>query len=206
MLNFPHIYSYNGGMKMGLPKQDEVFTYGDYSLWPESERWELIDGVAFDMSPAPSRHHQSILTEILGQIYNLLSVAPCEVYCAPFDVRLPDYLEQKDSEILTVVQPDLVVVCDKEKLDDKGCMGAPDLVVEILSPSTMSKDLHQKFSLYERHGVKEYWVISPGDKVLFRYKLSKDGKYKEPEIYEKGEILVSDIFDNFKIDLGKVLK
>lgn len=193
-------------MKMGVKKIDEVYNYGDYSLWPESERWELIDGVAFDMSPAPSRHHQSILTEILGQIYNLLTETPCEVYCAPFDVRFPDYFEQEESEISTVVQPDLVVVCDKEKLDDKGCIGAPDLVVEILSPSTMSKDLHQKFSLYEKHGVKEYWVVSPGDKIIFRYKLSKDGKYKEPEIYEKDKLLVSDIFENFKIELKRVFK
>jgi Uma2 family endonuclease len=191
-------------MKMGLPEREKDFTYGDYSLWPESERWELIDGVAFDMSPAPSRQHQSILTEIIGQVYNLLSEAPCEVYCAPFDVRFPDYSEQKESEISTVVQPDLVVVCDKEKLDDKGCVGAPDLVVEILSPSTMSKDLHQKFSLYEKHGVKEYWVISPGDKVLFRYKLSTEGKYLEPEIYGESDILNSDIINGFKIELKRV--
>ncbi|MCK5154256.1 MAG: Uma2 family endonuclease [Spirochaetales bacterium] len=191
---------------MGLPENDRVFTYGDYCLWPESERWELIDGVAFDMSPAPSRQHQSILTEIMGQIYNLLSEVPCEVYCAPFDVRFPDYTEQKDFEISTVVQPDLVVVCDNEKLDDKGCAGAPDLVVEILSPSTMSKDLHQKFSLYEKHGVKEYWVISPGDKVLFRYKLSAEGKYLEPEIYGKSDVLNSDIIVNFKIELKRVFK
>jgi len=193
-------------MKVAIPKRDEVFNYGDYSLWPESERWELIDGVAFDMSPAPSRHHQFILTEIVGQIYNLLSEDPCEVYCAPFDVRFPDYFEQKESEVSTVVQPDLVVVCDNAKLDDKGCVGAPDLVVEILSPSTMSKDLHQKFSLYEKHGVQEYWVISPGDKVLFRYKLSAEGKYLEPEIYGESDVLNSDIIDGFKIELKRVFK
>jgi len=191
---------------MGLPESEKDFTYGDYSLWPESERWELIEGIAFDMSPEPSRQHQFILTEIIGQIYNLLSESPCEVYCSPFDVRFPDYFEQKESEVSTVVQPDLVVVCDKEKLDDKGCVGAPDLVVEILSPSTMSKDLHQKFSLYEKHGVKEYWVISPGDKVLFRYKLSTEGKYFEPEIYGKSDVLNSDIINIFKIELKRVFK
>jgi Uma2 family endonuclease len=193
-------------MKMGLPERDKVFTYGEYSLWPESERWELINGVAFDMSPAPSRQHQLILTGIFGQVYNLLTEVSCEVYCAPFDVRFPDYIEQENSEISTVVQPDLVVVCDKKKLDDKGCIGAPDLVVEILSPSTMSKDLHQKFTLYEKHSVGEYWVISPGDKVLFRYKLSAEGKYTEPEIYEENDILNSDITGDFKIELKKVFK
>lgn len=191
---------------MGLPESNKEFTYGDYCLWPESERWELIDGVAFDMSPAPSRQHQFILVELVSQIHDLLSEAPCEVYCAPFDVRFPDYAEQKGSEILTVVQPDLVVVCDKEMLDDKGCVGAPDLVVEILSPSTMSKDLHQKFSLYEKYGVKEYWVISPGDKVLFRYILSTEGNYLEPEIYGESDILNSDIIGSFKIELKRVFK
>ena len=191
---------------MAIPKKDEVFNYGDYSLWPESERWELIDGVAFDMSPAPSRQHQFILVELVSQVHNLLSEDSCEVYCAPFDIRFPDFFEQKDSEISTVVQPDLVVICDKKKLDDKGCMGAPDLVVEILSPSTMSKDLHQKFSLYEKHAVKEYWVISPNDRILFKYRLSADGKYLEPEIYKEKEMLVSDIFKNCKINLAKLFK
>ena len=191
---------------MGLRENDKVFTYGDYNLWPESERWELIEGVAFDMSPAPSRQHQFILVELVSQVHGLLGEVPCEVYCAPFDVRFPDYIEQEDAEISTVVQPDLVVVCDKKKLDDKGCIGAPDLVVEILSPSTMSKDLHQKFTLYEKHGVKEYWVISPGDKVLFKYKLSAEGKYLEPEIYEESDVLNSDLIADFKIELKRVLK
>lgn len=145
------------------------FTYGDYRTWPADERWELIDGVAYDMSPAPSRSHQEISGELFFQFRSQLIDRTCRAYLAPFDVRLAQG-EESDDDTDTVVQPDLVVVCDRNKLDEKGCKGAPDLVVEILSPSTAHKDLNEKFRLYERVGVKEYWVIHPQEQTVFVFR------------------------------------
>ncbi|MBI4778090.1 Uma2 family endonuclease, partial [Candidatus Desantisbacteria bacterium] len=122
-------------------KKEERFTYGDYLKWPDDQRWELIDGVAYDMSPAPSRKHQKVVGELFAQFHSYLKDKSCEVYVAPFDVRLPEVDEgvaplAADEEIITVVQPDIVVVCDRDKLDDRGGRGAPDIVIEILSPWT----------------------------------------------------------------------
>ncbi len=158
------------------------FTYGDYRQWPEGERWELIAGEAYAMSPAPTRTHQMILGEIFRQIANFLEDKPCQVYIAPFDVRLPERNEADDA-IETVVQPDLVVVCDASKLDEKGCRGAPDWVIEVLSPSTASKDHVRKKSLYERHGVREYWLVHPTDQLLTRYLL--EGNAFGPALIEE---------------------
>lgn len=151
--------------------QDPRFTYGDYRLWAGDERWELIDGQAYLMSPAPSRRHQKALMGLALQIGNALEESPCEVYPAPFDVRLPERDEVND-EVRTVVQPDLVVVCDPAKLDDAGCRGAPDWVIEILSPATTARDRVEKRDLYEKHGVGEYWVLDPnsGGLTLHRRK------------------------------------
>ena len=145
------------------------FTYGDYRTWPDSERWELIHGGPYDMSPAPSRSHQALITEFIFQFRSFLQDKVCRIYPAPFDVRLPEG-DEADDDIETVVQPDLVVVCDRDKLDEKGCKGAPDLVIEILSPSTAAKDLHEKFTLYERAGVKEYWIVHPQDRTVMVFK------------------------------------
>ena len=136
------------------------FTYGDYIQWQGDERWELIDGEAYLMSPAPSRAHQRILFEMARQVADALEDQPCEVNLAPFDVRFP-HQDEADEDVDTVLQPDLVVICDLEKLDDAGARGAPDWVVEILSPSTTSRDRVAKRLVYERHGVREYWVVDP---------------------------------------------
>ncbi len=153
---------------------EERFTYGNYRIWPENERWELINGVAYDMSPAPSRSHQNILGELFFQFRSQLADRMCRAYLAPFDVRLPEG-DEVDDDIVTVVQPDIVVVCDRNKLDDKGCKGAPDLIIEIISPSTASKDLHEKFKLYERAGVKEYWIVHPRDRTVMVFRRESDG-------------------------------
>lgn len=145
------------------------FTYGDYRQWPEGERWELIDGEAYACA-APTRVHQKLTVELTRQIANFLQDKPCEVYAAPFDLRLPEK-DEADDAVQTVVQPDIVVVCDEHKLDDKGCRDAPDWIIEVLSPSTASRDHVQKKSLYERHGVREYWLVHPTDHVLTRYRL-----------------------------------
>ncbi len=126
------------------------FSYADYLSWTdEKERWELIDGQAFDMSLSPSRVHQDILRNLSIKLGNFLKGKECKMYFAPFDVRLPDFQDDTDELTYTVVQPDISVICDLKKPDEKGCVGAPDLIIEILSPSTVGKDVKIKLSLYE---------------------------------------------------------
>ena len=163
---------------MGIPKKktNHKFTYKEYSSWPDDERWELINGVAYNMSPAPSRNHQKISRILSTKIDIFLKNKECELYTAPFDVFFPDYIDQDIDDIVTVVQPDLSIICNPVKLIDKGCYGAPDLIIEILSPSTSKKDLNEKFQLYEKHGVKEYWIVDPGNKYIQVFHLQTKGK------------------------------
>lgn len=182
-------------------RERERFSYADYCKWTDDECWELIDGVEYDMSPAPSRIHQKLSGELFVRIYDVLKDRQCEVYAAPFDVRLPDYAEASDEEIFTVVQPDIVVVCDASKLDERGCMGAPDLVIEILSPYTAAKDMKIKRDLYEQHGVSEYWLVHPTDKTLMVYCLRQDKQYAKAEIYASQDIVESTVIEGLKIDL-----
>lgn len=151
-------------MTLAKDRQDR-FTYRDYLTWPEEERWKLIDGVAYEMAPAPSRSHQEILLELSRQVATFFLGQPCRVYMAPFDVRLPRSNEA-DEQIDTVAQPDLAVICDPSKLDERGYRGAPDWIIEVLSPATAAKDQIQKRILYERVDVKEYWTVHPTDKVI----------------------------------------
>ena len=185
-------------------KPEERFTYGQYYQWDDGERWELIDGVPYNMTPAPVRKHQGILMRVSLIVGNFLAGKPCQVYFAPFDVRLPDLPEQDDSDVPTVVQPDLVVICDEKKLDDRGCRGAPDLVMEILSPSTSRKDIGVKFSLYERHGVREYWIIHPAEESLMVFTLGEDGKYGRPQGYGRGDLAASSVLVGLELDLEEV--
>ena len=182
-------------------RERERFSYADYCKWTDDERWELIDGVEYDMSPAPSRIHQKLSGELFVRIYDVLKDRQCEVYAAPFDVRLPDYAEASDEEIFTVVQPDIVVVCDASKLDERGCMGAPDLVIEILSPYTAAKDMKIKRDLYEQHGVREYWLVHPTDKTFMIYCLRQDKQYAKAEIYASQDIVESTVIEGLKIEL-----
>jgi len=154
-----------------LPKEDTVrhFTYADYKGWElkEGERYELIHGEAFAMAGCNTKH-QVISREISNQLFNHLRGKPCQAFVAPYDVRL--FYEEDESDD-TVVQPDIMVVCDKGKIGDEGIRGAPDLVVEILSPSNTAREMGRKFRLYQNAGVKEYWVVSPEDKTLETYLL-----------------------------------
>ncbi|MEE4638982.1 MAG: Uma2 family endonuclease [Wenzhouxiangella sp.] len=163
-------------------RDDRHYTYGDYRTWPEDVRCELIDGTAWLMSPAPGRRHQELVGEIFRQTANALTNMPCRAYIAPFDVRLPKGNEADDA-IDTVVQPDVLVVCDRDKLDEAGLRGAPDWVVEVLSPSTAAHDQTRKLAVYERSGVAEVWLVHPTDRMLTRYRLV-DGRYGRPEIQE----------------------
>ena len=146
---------------MATPQSTPRFTYGDYVQWKGDERYELIDGVVHQMSPAPSRRHQELVTEIVHQIRSQIPrSSPCRAYASPFDVRLPSG-DEPDAEVETVVQPDVVVVCDPVKLDDAGCRGAPDWVIEVSSPSSSVRDRVDKVALYRRVGVREYWLVDP---------------------------------------------
>lgn len=183
---------------------ERCFTYADYCAWPEDERWELIDGVAFDMSPAPSRVHSLISVALEDFLRAFLKGKPCEMHHAPFDVRLPKRDDMRDDEIDTVVQPDIVVVCDEKKLDDKGCRGAPDFVIEIISPSTASRDHITKRNLYERHGVREYWLVSPGDRIVTVYRLGANGTFGRPDMHGDSETVEVGLFPGLAIDLAQV--
>jgi Uma2 family endonuclease len=190
---------------MGLALRDQQrHTYREYCTWPEDVRYELIDGQAYAMSPGPSRRHQEIGFEVARQVADALEGTGCRVYVAPFDVRLPRGSE-KDDDIDTVVQPDLMVVCDRAKLDDRGCRGAPDWVIEVLSPSSAGHDQILKRAVYERHGVKEYWLIHPVDQVVTVYRLV-DGAYGKPDIYELKDTLACGILPEVVIDWARVLR
>jgi len=179
------------------------FTYGDYCSWPEDERWEVIEGVPFDMTPAPSRLHSLISGALEAVIRPFFADKSCEVHDAPFDVRLP-LNDEPDEEVLTVVQPDILVVCDEKKLDDKGCRGAPDLIIEILSPSTASKDCIKKKALYEKHGVKEFWIVDPTNRIVTVYSIQPDHLFGKPIIYGEGDTVKICLFPGLEVDLGKV--
>jgi len=186
-------------------KLDERYTYKDYLTWPDDERWELINGIAYNMSPAPTRWHQELSGELFNLIYNLLKNRPCKVYVAPFDVRLTENKAADNAEIDTVVQPDIVVICDEAKLDDRGCNGAPDFVVEILSESTAGKDLHEKLLLYERFAVKEYWIVDLWSRTI-RVHLYQNDSFAPPAIFTENDSLSATALPGFKVDLQQLFK
>lgn len=192
---------------MAIPEKNQgvKYTYKDYLNWPGEERWELIDGIPYNMSPEPARKHQKILGELFTSIHNYLKNKECEVYSAPFDVRLlTDNIG--DEETTNVVQPDISVICDSSKLDNRGCKGSPDLIMEIVSPSTLKKDLKEKFYLYERAGVKEYWIVYPDEKTIVSYILNEDGKYGRPEVYSEEDSLKVNVLESLEINLTDIFK
>lgn len=176
-------------------------TYAEYLKWPEEPRYEIIDGIPY-LQAAPSRQHQRIVTQITGELYTFLKRKSCEVYAAPFDVRLS---ATEDEEEYQVVQPDISVVCDERKLDDKGCKGAPDLIVEVLSPSTWRRDRIEKLNQYQRHGVKEYLLIYPNEKIMEQYILDENGMYGTPNIYNDNDVFRAHIFPEFVISISDML-
>lgn len=196
---------YTGDMeRMGNPAlaPREHYTYRQYRTWPDSERWELIEGQAWSMSPAPLRRHQKLSHVFARDLGAFLKGKPCEAYEAPFDVILPDG-DESDDEADTVVQPDIVVYCDKSKLTESGARGAPDLVVEILSPSTSRRDQREKFNLYEKHGVREYWIVDPGNRAIQVYRRNSSGHFDDGELREpvrEFEPLASQVLEGFVVD------
>ncbi|MCP4152052.1 MAG: Uma2 family endonuclease [bacterium] len=168
-----------------LRKDDELYTYADYLKWPDEERWELIEGIPFEMAAAPRPYHQEILGNLFLELNkNKKKHKQCKIYISPYDVRFPGE-NQKAEEVSNVVQPDIAVVCDPAKMDERGCNGAPDFIVEITSPSTAIKDLKYKRHLYEKHGVPECWIILPMENTIMVYKLNEKKEYARAEVFGK---------------------
>ena len=188
--------------------ESKRYTYADYLTWLDDKRRELINGFIHLMSPAPRRLHAEISSNIT---WNLKSVVKknngkCKVYYAPFDVRLPLHGSKADDKIYDVVQPDICVICDLSKLDDRGCIGAPDLIVEVLSPSTLKYDWNYKFNLYEAAGVREYWIVDPKAKTANVFLLQTDGKYDLGTVYECNQKAPVHIFEGLEIDLNELFE
>jgi Uma2 family endonuclease len=180
------------------------YSYADYLTWEIDEMVEIIRGKVFKWTAAPSRIHQKVISKLNTLLYNFLEKKECEVYPAPFDVRLP-ISSKKNEDIYTVVQPDISVICDKSKLDDAGCLGAPDLIVEILSPSNNKKELQLKYEVYSESGVKEYWVLQPVGQTLLIYTLS-NGKYLPSKLFCSGDMVSSSVLEGFELDLEEFFK
>lgn len=189
---------------MALPAEKVRHTFADVLAWDENERAELIDGEIFLMAPAPSRWHQEISGALFAQLYNYLEGKQCKVYHPPFDVRLFERDGDKPGDVDTVVEPDLTVVCDMDKLDDHGCKGAPDLIIEILSPSTRRHDRLVKLDLYQRAGVREYWIVDPEYKAVQVFLQDGAGSLKIREDYGREDMAKVNILDDCLIDLSKV--
>ena len=185
---------------LDLTKQ---YTFSDYMLWQFNDRVELLRGFINKMSPAPNRRHQVLSRNLTFSLINKFKKGTtCEVYFAPFDVRLPVPSAKKDT---TVVQPDICIICDKSKLDDQGCNGAPDLIVEILSPSNSKHDADTKFKLYEESGVKEYWMVDPEKQMVFVYTLQNQ-IYIGLKPFTLDETIDSPLFPDLKVEVNEIFE
>jgi len=175
-------------LKVAEPSVDydiQQYSYADYLSWADDKMRELINGIFYAFS-APFRNHEETTISFLKKALPFISrrKGKCKIYTAPFDVRLPTNGETADDKIYNVVQPDICVICDPSKLDERGCIGAPDLIVEVISPSSSKRDLNEKFSLYEKSGVREYWVVYPNDKAVVVFILKTNGKYNNGTTYD----------------------
>lgn len=181
------------------------YTYADYVKWQLDEYVELIKGKVFKMSPASLSQHQVLEHRLDVELGYYLKKKTCKVFPAPFDVRLTTDGLMDDEQITTVVQPDLCIVCDPSKIDRRGCLGSPDMIIEVLSSSTAKKDLDEKYHLYEESGVKEYWVVFPEEKVISVYLLNEEKlEYELVKHFEKGEKVKVNVLENLVIDLDDI--
>lgn len=184
---------------------NKVYSYSDYLNWQFKERLELLRGKIALMSPAPNRRHQEIAIELQSTIWNFLQNKSCKVFPAPFDVRLPKPGNQaSDSSVYTVVQPDICVVCDPAKLDEQGCIGAPDIMVEILSPGNSKREMKDKYDLYEEAGVQEYWIVSPAERTVFVFVLNAEGQFIGQQPLTDEDFLTTPLLPGLKIALAQV--
>lgn len=177
----------------------KTYTYADYLKWTFDERLELIKGKIFKMSPAPNPAHQDVSGAMFYRLYGYLLGKPYKVYAAPFDVRFSRQVTE-DKEVITVLQPDLCVICDPAKIDGKGCLGAPDIVVEVLSSGNNKTELKNKYEVYEEAGVLEYWIIHPAEKTFLRYTLV-GGKFQTSRLLTIGDEVTTPILPGFVLSL-----
>ena len=177
------------------------YSYADYLKWTMEEMVEIIKGRVYKLS-APKRVHQTISIRISSKIFNLLEGQKCKVYSAPFDVRLP-VKSRKNEDIFTVVQPDICVICDPTKLDDAGCIGAPDLIIEILLKGNNKKELQNKYEVYEESGVKEYWIVAPEGQFM-QVNTLVNGKYQPSKLLTPGDEIITPILPGFVLNLDEV--
>jgi Uma2 family endonuclease len=191
-------------MELASLDLSKSYTYADYLKWDFKERVEIIGGKLYEMMPAPGSRHQRFSGAIFGLLWNFMKGKDCQVYAAPFDVRLPGR-SKEDEKINTVVQPDVCVICDKNKVDARGCLGAPDIVVEILSPGNNLVEINKKFDLYEQSGVKEYWIVSPQDNT-FSVNILIDGRYITSRPLTSGKIFTSTVLPDFSLDLRELFE
>jgi Uma2 family endonuclease len=189
---------------MPLQQENKKYTFADYLTWPENERWEIFDGVPH-MQSAPTWQHQAISRELLTQFNNYLKDKPCQVFASPFDLRLPE-TNEKDEETTFVVQPDIIVVCNKEGLKGTGYYGTPTLVIEISSPSTARSDKVWKFNKYEKAGVQEYWIVEPDGKFISVFALLPNNRYGRPESYTETDMIKVSVFPDFTVDLKPIFE
>jgi Uma2 family endonuclease len=183
------------------------YTYADYLTWMDSQARELLDGFIRLMSPAPTLTHAKVSGRLFLSFGKYIenNKGRCQVFAAPFDVRLPRKPDEvTDDKIHTVVQPDICIVCDESKLDERGCLGAPEMIVEILSPSSLQYDLNKKFNLYEAAGVGEYWVVMPKDKCVCVFLLQEDGTYARGVVYEGETVIPVKILPGLTLDSGTI--
>nr|WP_226905076.1 Uma2 family endonuclease [Pedobacter schmidteae] len=181
-----------------------TYSYANYLRWEFAERLELIKGKIFEMA-APAPFHQLVSGRLAGELCFFLKHQRCKVYPAPFDVRFPDASKRYDS-IYTVLQPDISVVCDQAKIDSRGCVGPPDIVVEILSPGNQKKELEYKFATYEAYGVREYWIVDPELQYLLKYVRNIEGVFVAGKPYDGGTEFVSDVLPGFRLNVGDLFE
>ncbi len=187
---------------------NQTYSYADYLTWRFDETVELIKGKIMLMSPAPNVKHQRASMNLSRVLSNFFLRQKCQVFAAPFDVRLYDRKKSilANKEIHTVVQPDLCVICDTGKLDTQGCNGAPDWIIEILSKGNLKKELHIKYDLYAESGVSEYWLVYPYEQAVHQFVLHENGRYELKKMYADDDLAVPDLFPDLAIDLSEVFE
>jgi len=182
------------------------YTYADYLTWMDDVRRELYDGFIKLMTPAPSRSHQKISAKLMKIWGVYLEKKKCEVYAAPTDVRFTKNKKaESDKLIYTVLQPDIFVICDLSKMDERGCLGAPDFIIEIISAKNSQRDTKDKFEIYQEHGVREYWIIHPNDETVNVFVLDENGKFQFKGIFSGDDKIPVNIFNgDLEVDLTEV--
>lgn len=191
------------GEALFKPEPKDKYSYADYITWPDEFKCEIIDGVIYEMSPAPNMNHQKIVGKIFVIFSNFLEGKVCTPFIAPFDTRFRNIDGSPDDEIYTIVQPDIAVICDKSKITTSYCEGAPDLVVEVLSPSTGFRDQTEKLQLYEKHGVREYWVVNPEACYIMIYH-HNGHEFNKPEYFKAEDTLISRVLEGFRVCLREI--